>query len=88
MKLKDGFMIRQLGDQHVAVPIGLQTNSFKGMIKLNDTAATLWKALAKHEQSEDQLADLLVATFGTTRETALTDVREFVAALVASDLLV
>lgn len=88
MKLKDGFMMRQLGDQHVVVPIGLQTNSFKGMIKLNDTAATLWTALSEEEQSENQLADLLVARFGIDQETALTDVQEFVAALAASDLLV
>lgn len=88
MKLKDGFMMRQLGDQHVVVPIGLQTNTFKGMIKLNDTAATLWSALSKEEQSENQLADLLVDRFGIDQETALTDVQDFLAVLAASELLV
>lgn len=43
MKIKDGFVIRRVGDSFVVVATGKAAESFKGMITLNGTAALVWE---------------------------------------------
>ena len=52
MKLKDGFLLRNIADQNVVLPSGgdLDLNM---MITLNDTGAFLWE---KMQQETDQAA--------------------------------
>ena len=45
MKIKSGFILRQIAGSYVAVPVGARTVDFNGMITLNDTAAFLWHQL-------------------------------------------
>ncbi|MBS7262242.1 MAG: PqqD family protein [Eubacteriales bacterium] len=45
MKIKDGFMLRELGDGFIAVAVGERAASFNGMVKLNATGAFIWKTL-------------------------------------------
>ncbi len=37
MKIKDGFILRNVAGNNVVVPIGQATIDFNGMISLNDT---------------------------------------------------
>ena len=43
MKIKEGFIIRQVGGENIVVPIGKTGKDFHGMIKLNDSGAFLWR---------------------------------------------
>ena len=42
MKIKQGFVVRKVGDSHVVVPVGELSKTFHGMINLNETGAFLW----------------------------------------------
>ena len=44
-KLKSGFVLRKIGDQNMAVPVGPQTSHIHGMIVLSESGVLLWKAL-------------------------------------------
>ena len=46
-KLKDGFIVRKIGDQIMAVPVGTRTSDMHGMIVLSESAELLWGALEK-----------------------------------------
>jgi len=80
MKIKQGFILRQVADSWVVLPVGQACVDFNGMLSLNDSGALLWKAL---EQGGDReaLADALLAEYEVERSVALADVDEFLAKL-------
>ena len=46
MKIKDGFVVRDIMGQCVVVATGEASESFSGMIKLNDTGKDIWEGVA------------------------------------------
>ena len=86
MKLKENFILRQVADTWVVLPLGAENLNFNGMLTLNETGALLWKAL---EQGGDReaLADALTAEYTVDRATALSDVDEFLEKLAKSGCL-
>ena len=75
-KLKDGFLLRQVADNWVVLPVGQRSVDFNGMLSLNEAGSILWKVL---EQGGDRetLADALLAEYEVDRATALADVDAF-----------
>ena len=76
MKLKDGFLLRQVAGQTVALPIGGELD-LNAMITLNDTGAFLWKLL-EQETTEDALTAALLAEYDVDQATAQRAVKAFV----------
>ena len=79
MKLKDGFVLREVGDSCVVVPTGAELN-FNGMISLNETGKTLWQAL-ENDTDIDGLTAALLAEYDVDDATARPAVESFVAKL-------
>lgn len=76
-KLKSGFVLRKIGDQNMAVPVGPQTSHIHGMIVLSESGELLWKALVDGAEEAD-LVDLLIGNYEVDEATALADVKDFV----------
>jgi hypothetical protein len=74
MKLRGEFVVRQVMDNTVAIPVGQAALQLNGMILLNDVSKIIWEAL-------EQDADL------ETIVTAVTDVFEVSAAEARTDIL-
>lgn len=85
MKLKDGYIVREVAGQIVALPTGddLDLNM---MITLNDTGKFLWELLEKGAD-EDALVSALLAEYEVDEATARTGVQNFVAKLNANGFL-
>jgi len=79
MKLKDGFMLRQVAGEHVVLPVGADVD-FNGMITLNETGATLWKRLEQEAALSDLTAALL-AEYDVDEATAAATAEQFAAKL-------
>lgn len=58
MQIKEGFIIRRVGDSFVAVATGKAAESFKGMITLNSTAALLWADMQNGLPLDEMVAHL------------------------------
>lgn len=86
MKIKDGFLLRQVGGNHVVVPVGAQSVDFRCLITLNEVGAFLWKQLAADSTVESLVAALL-AEYDVTADIATVDVERFVANLREKNLL-
>lgn len=82
MKQNPDFLLRDVADSLVLVPVGTATNRFPGMITLNETGKLLWEALAA-EQTEDSLTQLLLAQYQVEPEQARRDVQAFLQKLCA-----
>lgn len=78
MRVKDGFVVREVAGQAVVIATGEASRDFHGMVKLNATGKVIWEALAEG-LAEDAVADKLVAAYDVAPEKAAEDVAAFVA---------
>ena len=86
MRINENFVLRQIADTWVVLPLGDTTLDFNGMITLNETGSFLWSILEQGcEQAE--LADALLREYEVTREQAEADVEEFLNKLRNIDCL-
>ena len=76
MKIKSGFVVRQVGDDFVVVPVGEMCKQFHGMINVNETGAMLWKFFSA-EHTLEEAVDMLLGEFNVEREIAQADVEKF-----------
>ena len=87
MKIKEGFILREIAGSFVVVPVGQNLVDFSSMITLNETGAFLWNALSE-ETSEEQLCHKLLSEYeGVSKEEALGDIRDFVKILNEKNIL-
>lgn len=85
MKLKDGFILHEVGGQIVVLPTEGDVD-LNMMIKLNGTGAFLWERLLK-ETDEDALVAALLAEYEVDEATARSCVQRFVGKLGDNGLL-
>lgn len=76
MKIKSGYMLREVAGEAVVVPTGEATLNFQGIISLNETGALLWKELEQGCEKKD-LVQALLDEYEVDAETAEKDVNEF-----------
>lgn len=78
MRIKDGFVMRDVAGQAVAVATGEASKSFHGMIKLNTTGSKIWRAIEAGD-NESAIANKLASEYGIDQEQALADINAFIA---------
>lgn len=79
MKLKDGFILREVAGDIVVVPSG-KTLDLNMMITLNETACFLWKLMEK-EISKEELVSALLYEYEISEDEAKKQVENFEAKL-------
>lgn len=80
MKIKEGFMLREVAGSYVVVAVGKRSEQFNGMVNLNETGAFLWK-LVEQGASRDELLNSLLEAYEVEREKAEQDVDKFISVL-------
>lgn len=73
MRIKEGFVIREVMGNYVAVAVGEASKSFRGMIKLNGTAAYIWRMIEKG-MSEDEICLAMLEEYDVDRDQLVLDV--------------
>ncbi len=84
MKIKNGYLLREVAGNHVVVPVG--NLDFDGMITLNETGTLIWKKL-EDGTTEEELIEAMLTEYEVTEEVATADVKTFLQALRGADLL-
>lgn len=77
MKIKEGFVLRQVADTWCVMPLGQMSLDFNGMLTLNETGALLWQKL-EQGCDKDALVAAMTAEYDVTAEEAAKDVDTFV----------
>lgn len=72
-KIKDGFIVRKIGPQTMAVPVGERTNEVHGLVALNESGELLWSILQDGADKET-LISALMNEYEVDRELAEKDV--------------
>lgn len=75
MKLKEGFITYNTGDENLLVATGEAGKSFNGIVRNNETAAFIAELL-KEETTEDEIVNKLLDTYDVDEKTARKDVKK------------
>lgn len=59
MKIKSGFVVREIAGQSVVVALGDAGKIFNGIIKLNETGRVIWDMLSAGAEREEMIERLL-----------------------------
>jgi len=86
MKIKDGYMLREVAGSSIIVGVGAESIDFNGIININETGAFIWNQMAE-DTTSDKVAEALVAEYEIDKETALRDVNAFIEKLTEAGLI-
>ena len=86
MKIKDGFVLRKIAGQYMAVPVGARAKELHGMIGLNETGAFIWERLSKGQPQED-IVKALCAEYDVQEDAAAASVQRFFIKLRSEGML-
>lgn len=87
MRIKDGFILRQVAGNYIVIGVGDEAVDFNGMITVNETGAFLWSILEKGATKEDMLKALM-EEYDVDEETAKKDITDFLYKLNDGKLLI
>lgn len=75
MKLKDGFITYNTGDENLLVATGEAGKSFNGIVRNNETAAFIAELL-KNEITDDEIVNKILEEYDVDEKTARKDVKK------------
>ena len=86
MKLCGEFVVRQVMDNTVAIPVGQTALKLNGMILLNDVSKVIWECLETGADL-DAIVTAVTDGFEVTADVARADISEFLDKLHSLQLL-
>lgn len=87
MKLKDGYILREVAGNYIVVAVGDEALDFNGLITTNETGAYLWEKLSENI-SEQELVEALLSEYEVDEKTAIEDISGFLNKLRNAELLI
>lgn len=87
MKIVDGMILSQMGEDWIAVPTGDASEKLHGIVRINETGKVVWEGLAEG-LAEEEIATRLTDRYEVDDATALASVQSVVATLSDAGLLV
>ena len=87
MKIKEGFILREVAGSFIVVAVGEAVKTYNGVITLNETSAFLWNKLIKGA-TEKELVDALLNEYEVEKEDAVKGVKSFINKLVEAKLVI
>ena len=78
MKLKSGFVLREVSGSAMVIATGEAAKTYRGMIKLNETARVIWQSVSEGKQ-EEEIVQEFVTKYGISVEEAKVDVAKMLA---------
>jgi DNA-binding protein H-NS len=78
MKIKSHYVIKELGNQIVVVPIEKEAMRFNGIISLNQTGKFLFETLQKEDLSKEELMSKVLERYEASKAQVEKDVESFI----------
>ncbi len=87
MRIKNGFVLREVAGQNMVIATGEASKDFHGMIKLNNTGKEIWQGM-QDGLSETEIAKVLQEKYEIDIEKAEQDTREFIGKMLEMGFVV
>ncbi len=86
MKIRKGFVLREVAGRQVVIATGDAAKNFNGIIKLNESAVMLWRLIEKGAD-EEALVQKIIETYEVDEATAYNDVSMFITKLKGAGIV-
>lgn len=86
MRIKEGFVMREVAGQAIVVATGKASQSFNGMIKLNSTAKDIFR-LIDEGKSESEIVSLLCEKYDVSEQKAADDTAAIISKMRSAGVL-
>ena len=86
MKIREGFVVREIAGESVVIALGKASRIFNGMIKLNETGRIIWDGLVAGKD-KDQIVDSILAEYDVERAVIEADFDKFISTLRGANIL-
>ena len=86
MKIKDGFVKREIAGSYIVVPVGNTIEEFNGMITLNESVSFFWDCFKK-DITLEQAVKMVTDEYDIDPQTAAKDIENFIELLKTNNLL-
>lgn len=86
MKIKEGYVIRQVMGNYVVIATGEESRNFHGMIKLNETAANIWNYISEGK-NRDEIVAAMLAEYEVEEQKLGQDIDKTIEILVSQGLV-
>ncbi|MDF2556182.1 MAG: hypothetical protein K0R71_10 [Bacillales bacterium] len=87
MRIKEGFLLKEIAGSYLVVPSGADDVGFTKMITTNETGAYLWN-LIQEDQTVTSLIEKLCDSYNVSQNEAFAEVLDFIKVLSVEQLLV
>lgn len=77
MRLKEGFILHEVGNEHMAVATGEAAVNFNGIVRNNNTAADIFELL-QTETTQDAIVDAMCEKYDADRSVIARDVADLI----------
>jgi hypothetical protein len=85
MKIKSGFMIREIAGQWIVVPLGSMVVEFNNIMTLSESGAFLWHML-EQGATEDDMVSALLKEYDASEALVKSDVHAFIESIASKQL--
>ena len=88
MKIKEGYVLREVAGSNIVIPVGNAQMSFNGIMTLNDVGTFIWNLLDREGGAEKQeILEAVLNEYDADEETVSKDIDRFIIKLQAQKLL-
>lgn len=87
MKIKENFVMQELADEYIVIPVGEAADKLHGVIRLNTSGAFIWKMLSEKDITKEELIGEVCAAFSVDRTIAADDISSFLNQINVFDCL-
>lgn len=86
MKIKNGFVLREVAGKAVVIAVGEASKSFHGMINLNGTGRDIWQGISDRK-SVEEIATKLTKDYEVDFEKAKQDTEKMIGTMREAGIL-
>ncbi|MBR3792215.1 MAG: PqqD family protein [Clostridia bacterium] len=86
MKIKEGFILREVAGTFVIISTGDDNLDFKGVITVNEVGALIWRGVEAGKSTEE-IVDKILSEYDVQRDVATVDCDEFLQQLIDKNII-
>ena len=86
MRIDKEFVLREIADEYIIIPIGKTVLEFNGLVTVNEVGVSIWKML-QEKVTFDDIVQGILNEYDVEEEVAREDVQEFLDTLINGGIL-
>ncbi len=87
MKIKEGFVLRNVGGSYLVVATGKVGATFKKIVELNETSAFLFNSILNGASTLDDLVNKMTLEYDVDKHQVEVDIKAFIEKMKGLDII-